>query len=313
MTSDPGAPQPVLAVVDGIEVSGLLAPAPDPRGVLLALHGGGATSVYYDCPGHPELSLLRLAAANGFTVLALDRPGYGATVPYADRLWEPQSRVDLIYRAAEQVLAGRSRGAGTVLIAHSAGCELALRMAADERGRDLLGVEVAGTGRLPTPEAQQAVWGRPAGTRPRGLYDLLWKPVELYPPDMVGGGPVRAEGHRLEAATVNDWSEVEFPDLAGRIRIPVRFTLADHERVWRSDEEAFAQVAVAFTAAPRVVLNRQPGSGHNLSVGRSARAYHLGVLAFAEECLIAAEQVFDCPATQFDGAALDSAREARPL
>ncbi|WP_280478845.1 alpha/beta fold hydrolase [Nocardia asiatica] len=160
-------PIPVVAEVDGIPVSGLLAAAPAPRAVLVALHGGATTSAYFDCPGHPELSLLRLGQRLGYTVLALDRPGYGASGPFADRLLSPRRRVDLMYGAVEAHLDNRPRGAGVFLLAHSAGCELALRMAADERGRGLLGLELAGTGRTHHPEAQEVLWGpRPAAPGP---------------------------------------------------------------------------------------------------------------------------------------------------
>ncbi|MEV5647134.1 alpha/beta hydrolase [Nocardia sp. NPDC052254] len=295
------APQPVRTEVDGIAVSGLLVTARSPRAALVAVHGGATTSAYFDCPGHPELSLLRLAAASGITALALDRPGYGASAPYADRLWEPRSRVDLLYGAVAHLLSGLPGGAGTVLVAHSAGSEQAMRMAADPRGADLLGLELAGTGREHTDIAQRMLWDRPPGTRPRGLNELLWQPAQLYPADIVGGARLAATGPRLEAATVTDWAGTEFPALAAQVRIPVRFTVADHERVWRNDHNGLAAAAAAFTAAPRVVLNRQPGSGHNLSVGRTARAYHLGLLAFIEECLVAADAGLDCSATQFDG------------
>lgn len=303
------APERVVTEAGGIAVSGLLMRAREPRAVLVALHGGATTSVYFDCPGHPELSLLHTARDLGFTVLALDRPGYGASAPHADRLWDPRRRVDLMYSAVAQLLPD-ARDAGILLIAHSAGCELALRMAADDRGRDLLGLEVAGTGREYSAAAATMLSGpRGPGARPRGLNELLWQPARLYPPDLVGGAAIAVNGPRLEAATVTDWADTEFPALAGRIRVPVRFTLGDHERVWRNDPDGMAHAGTAFTAAPRVVLNRQPGSGHNLSVGRSARAYHLGVLAFAEECLLAAGDGFSCSATQFDGA--DGTRPGR--
>ena len=32
----------------------LVAEAPDPRAVIVAIHGGGTTALYFDCPGHPE-------------------------------------------------------------------------------------------------------------------------------------------------------------------------------------------------------------------------------------------------------------------
>jgi len=56
-----------------------------------------------------------------------------------------------------------------------------------------------------------------------------------------------------------------------------------------SGPPALAEIAALFTASPRVVTEEQPGSGHNLSLGLAAPAYHLKVLAFAEECALARE------------------------
>ena len=137
---------PRVVEVDGIPMSALCVEADQPRAVVLALHGGATTARYFDCPGHPALSLLRTAAALGFTVLALDRPGYGASAPFARTFDDPARRVDACYGLAEALLDSRPRGAGVFVSAHSAGCDLALRMAADPRGQGLLGVELAGTG-----------------------------------------------------------------------------------------------------------------------------------------------------------------------
>jgi hypothetical protein len=96
-------------------------------------------------------------------------------------------------------------------------------------------------------------------------------------------------GAPYESAMVNDWAGKDFPALAGDVKVPVQFSVADHERVWRSDPEALAQIAAMFTASPRFVLNEQVGAGHNLSLSVSAAAYHLKVLSFAEECVVARE------------------------
>jgi hypothetical protein len=87
-----------------------------------------------------------------------------------------------------------------------------------------------------------------------------------------------------------NWQKRDFPDLAARVRIPVRFSLADHEAFWEAGPEGLADVASMFTASPRVVVNEQRDGGHNLSLGYSAAAYHLGVLAFAEECVVRANK-----------------------
>ena len=106
------APTRRVVPVDGIPMSGLFAEAPDARAVIVALHGGGSSAAYFDCPGRPDLSLLRAGAAAGFSVIALDRPGYGTSAPYADERWDPTRRVDLAFCAAEAMLGARPRGAG---------------------------------------------------------------------------------------------------------------------------------------------------------------------------------------------------------
>ncbi|MGW1739355.1 alpha/beta hydrolase [Nocardia sp. NPDC001965] len=308
--ADSAAPLPVVAEVpevDGIPVSGLLAEAADPRAVVVALHGGAVDSRYFDCPGHPEHSLLRTGQRLGYTVLALDRPGFRSSAPYADLLDLPERRVELIYGAVDALLDGSPRGAGIFLLAHSAGCELAVRVAAAERGTGLLGLELAGTGRTHQQAAHDLLWGpdRVAGRRPRGVGRLLWEPARLYPADVLGGSSVSAQGSYLESRTLHDWAAREFLGLAPDIRVPVRYSLGEFERVWRNDAAEMVAVGGLFTGSPRVVVNRMPGTGHNVSLGRTAPAYHLDVLAFAEECIIARRTgEFSAPTRQFDGGAV---------
>jgi hypothetical protein len=307
--ADSTGPLPVVAEVPGVDripVSGLLAEAPDPRAVVVALHGGAVDSRYFDCPGHPEYSLLRTGQRLGYTVLALDRPGFRSSAPHARLLDPPQRRVDLVYGAVDALLDGLPRGAGVFLLAHSAGCELAVRMAAADRGADLLGLELAGTGRRHQQAAHDLLWGadRMAGRRPRGVGRLIWEPSRLYPDDILGGSTVSAQGSHLESRALHDWAAREFLGLAPDIGVPVRYSLGEYERVWRNDPAEMVAVGGLFTRSPRVVLNRMPNTGHNISLGRTAPAYHLTVLAFAEECIIArGTGEFSGPALQFDGGA----------
>ena len=104
-----------VVIVDGVPMSALVAEAPDPRAVIVAIHGGGTTAIYFDCPGHPESSLLRTGAAHGFTVVALDRPGYGSSAPYPEAMAHPEQRVRLRTAAVDRILGERPRGAGLFL------------------------------------------------------------------------------------------------------------------------------------------------------------------------------------------------------
>ncbi|MCA2207796.1 alpha/beta fold hydrolase [Nocardia rosealba] len=284
----PGDEAPVsthVVEVDGIPMSALLAEASDPRAVIVALHGGATTSAYFDCPGHPRLSLLRTAPALGFTVLALDRPGYGSSAPFATEISAAERRVELAYGVVERLLGARPLGAGVFVLAHSAGCELAVRMAADVRGADLLGVELSGTGREHHADAVRvlSVAGQDRGAR---LRELLWEPSALYPPEIFGGAAIAARGPMYEATMMPTWTTHDFPRLAARIAVPVQLTVAAHERVWRTDRLALAEMLALFAGAPRVVLNEQADSGHNISMGHSATAYHLKVMSFVEECVL---------------------------
>jgi pimeloyl-ACP methyl ester carboxylesterase len=289
---DTGYPaQPDARLVDafGITLSALVCEVTQPRAVLLALHGGGTTSTYFDCPGRPPFSLLRTAASLGYTAIALDRPGYGISAKHAEEITDTGHHADLAFAALDALLMGRSQGAGVFLLAHSAGCELALRMAATERGRDLIGLELAGTGRqhqwtagnILDPAEPDAA-SRP--TRSQGLRALLWGPRHLYAPDVYANTTIAARSPRYELEA-GSWVD-EFPELAAHIRIPVQFSLGDHETVWRAGPEALADIASLFTASPKVRVNEQADAGHNLSLSLSARSYHLKVLSFVEECAI---------------------------
>jgi len=286
------APRPRVVIVDGVPMSALIAEAPNaegPKAVIVAIHGGGTTAMYFDCPGHPSYSLLRTGAALGFTVVALDRPGYGSSAPYPDAMTRGEQRVDLAYGAVDRILGERPRGAGLFLMGHSGGCELVLRMAADQRGGDLLGVELAGTGRHWHPAAKELLKAATLQSRPAGMRELLWSPERLYPPEILTGITVSPSAPAYEDQAVSNWARRDFPALAPAVRVPVHFSIAEYERVWQTDDSALTEIRTMFSGAPRFTVHRQPDAGHNISLGHTAPEYHATVLSFAEECVDARE------------------------
>ncbi len=279
--TDP-APRRRVVVVDGVPMSGLASHVADPHAVIVALHGGASSSAYFDCPGHPELSLLRAAATRGFTAIALDRPGYGTSAAYAAEFSDPTRRVAASFGAVAKILGGGGHGAGMFLVGHSAGCELALRMTIART--DVIGVELAGTGMRYCDEATAIINEAMLTRRPAGLRDLLWQPTELYP-DEVLTGALSAPGAAYESELTANWPRRDFPAVAAQVRVPVQFSAADHEGVWESSPDALSAICGLFTGSERVVLNHMPDSGHNLSVGKTAGEYHGTVLSFIEECI----------------------------
>lgn len=280
------APRPRVVIVDGVPMSALVAEATEgSKAVIVAIHGGGTTAMYFDCPGHPSFSLLRTGAAAGFTVVALDRPGYGSSAPYPEAVAQPEQRVNLAYGAVDRILGQRPRGAGLFAMGHSGGCELTMRMAADERGADLVGIELAGTGRHWHPAARELLKTATRQSRPVGMRELLWEPERLYPPEVLSGATVYPGAPAYEDLMVSNWARQDFPALAPAVRVPVHFSIAEYERVWQTDDSALTEITKMFSAAPSFSVHRQPDAGHNMSLGYTAPDYHAAVLSFAEECV----------------------------
>ncbi|MEU6800925.1 alpha/beta hydrolase [Streptomyces neyagawaensis] len=277
-------------VLDGghSPLSALLALPRDapPRAVVVALHGGGMRAAYFHGAAHPSLSLLKLGASLGFAVLAVDRPGYGLSttaVPRGESLVE-QART--LSTALEDFAARQATGAGLFLVGHSYGGKAALAVAAHRGEADgpLLGLDVSGVGHRYAIDVNGL-----GGFHGRRTTRLHWGPLRLYPPNTfrLAEGLVTTMPER-EETEASLWPEL-FPGVAGRVRVPVRFTYAEYERWWLHDEATLEEMTGLLTA-PRVVVDRLPRAGHNISLGWAARAYHLRALAFLEECLSGREQ-----------------------
>ncbi|MBY4039233.1 alpha/beta fold hydrolase [Rhodococcus fascians] len=280
-------------------MSGLVRFVEEPRAVLIAWHGGATSAEYFDSPGHPLHSLMRVGASLGFTVLAPSRPGYGDSRSALGDHISAATQVDLSFAVVEEVLRGRSSGAGQFLVGHSQGCVLAVRMAADPRGNELLGIEIAGTGVRHNERAVRVKQSIPEPGFDRSvLRNLLWGPEYYYR----GHAKVVDSAPDFEAVDASTWSE-EFTQLAREIALPVRISLGDHEGWWQSGSAGLESMRSLFRSSARVVVDEQYESGHNLSLGISALAYHLKVLAFAEECVLMRERIdYDNKKLEMDNA-----------
>ena len=130
-------------------------PRQQPRGVIVALHGGTYDSSYYDTGAD---SLLDLAATLGYLVVAVDRPGYGATHGADPELLTFDAQTTILSQALLRVWTDIGQRADLVLIGHSIGGMLALCAAATRPAVPLRGVEVSGMGELWQPGLRE-MWG----------------------------------------------------------------------------------------------------------------------------------------------------------
>ncbi|MEU6526581.1 alpha/beta fold hydrolase [Streptomyces sp. NPDC046924] len=267
---------------DGLTLSALLAEPVDaaPRAVLVALHGGGMRAGYFDNRARPGLSLLALGAQLGYTVLAVDRPGYGLSAARLPRGLTLADSAPVLHAALADFSARYATGAGLFLVAHSYGGKLALA-AAGAFGDVLIGMDISGLGNRLAVAPHQL-----PGPGGQGEWRRHWGALRLYPPNAFRlGQALLSQVPEIEAAQGRSWPEL-YPELAARVRAPVRFTFAEQEQWWRYDEEAVADLTRPFVSAP-VRVDHQPDAGHNISLGWAARTYHLRVCGFLEECLLA--------------------------
>lgn len=256
--------------------------------LVVAVHGGGYHSGYFDVPGH---SLLDVGAAAGFEVVALDRPGYGGSAgPPAGELTFARSAE--ILDEAIGTLWGERGGArpGVVLVSHSIGAAITVHLAARRPTWPLLGISLHGVGDRSPAHVVDAWHAVPPGAGPVELpapqrRALLYGPLGTVDDEAVTAAraSVAPLPHAEMLEIVDGWP-VEHAALAADVAVPVQYALAEHDGLWIVDEERVSAFAAAFTAAPWVHARIQGGTGHNIDHHRLARALHLGQLAFAVEC-----------------------------
>ncbi len=296
----PPAPLPARELlVDTGEtwVSGLVALPRDgdaPRALVVAVHGAGMHAGYFHATTAPGLSLLELGSRLGYAVWAPDRPGIGASADLgADRI-TLAAQASILLDAIDAFSATHALGGGVVLVGHSYGLKVAWAMAAAGRLASIIGVDGAGSGIRyafgwsadGTRDEPRSVagdrgppWG-PARLYPPGTFTRAALPLHEMPPEQVAEGP--------------RWPD-DFRAMGARIRVPLRLTFAEHERLWLTDGEHVEELRAVLHNASSLTVERLPGAGHNTSLGWAARAYHLKVLAFAETCLLLRASTDDAP------------------
>jgi pimeloyl-ACP methyl ester carboxylesterase len=269
--------------IAGVTATGGAAGTP----LIVALHGGGYNSGYFDVPGH---SLLDLGEATGFRVFLLDRPGYGGSEPLPGGAVTFGRSAEVLDAAIGALWAEQGAGhPGVVLLSHSIGSAIAVHIAARQPYWPLLGISMHGVGDRP-PEHIVSAWramppSGPVRLPPEQRRALLYGPEETVDVDVVESAKASVEPVPPEEMLeiVGDWPE-SVAKLAAAVAVPVQYTLAEHDGLWVVDESRVAAFAGYFTSAPWVDARLQAGAGHNLDHHRLSRALHLRQLAFASEC-----------------------------
>ncbi|MET9697486.1 alpha/beta hydrolase [Streptomyces sp. NPDC006529] len=261
----------------GIPLSAHFTLPPDgaPRSTVLAIHGRGMSAGYWD-------AFTPLATRLGHAVLAVDRPGYGGSARYLPEGQNLADQAETLRAALKEHARTHDVGAGVFLLGHSDGGKVALHTAAgDADTPPLLGLDASGVGYHYDPGALHF-----PSTLGGGATKLNWGPLGLYPRGTFQASRALLAPTPPRESAETMWWPRQFETLAPEVRIPVRLTFAQHEAWWDLSPATLTAMTARLTASPAVTLDHLRAAGHNISLGHTATAYHLRVLAFLEECLL---------------------------
>lgn len=265
-------------------------PAPGPRPLIIAIHGGTYTSRYFDVADH---SLLEAAARNGIPAIAIDRYGYGGT-PFIEDMSILGQAAALRGALAKVWAEHHGDTAGVVLIGHSIGAAIALGVGSEPGGLPLLGIAVSGIG-VRTPDTHAGMWNSlpdlPTVEMPGPIKDqLMFGRAGSFSESMPAASHVAdAPVPRAELVDiVGGWQEQAIA-VCAKVQVPVHYRQAEHDLLWVVDPGEVDAFARRFTRAPRVDAAMVRDTGHCMDFHTIAPALHLQQLGFAVQCAIEAK------------------------
>lgn len=282
---------PVSIDAGNVKLSGrfLAATNSQPKALLVALHGGTYSSKYFDTA--PSW-LLDFCASLGYSILALDRPGYGAATSVPPEQLSFDGQVPILQQALAEIWdTYGQQSAGMFLIGHSIGGMIALLLAAENPHERLLGLNMTGAGGLYNEQTKVA-FASLVSDAPTVMMEIaikvmaMYGPAWSYPAELAQYDPERdVPTAAIELAEAQTWG-MRLPQVAVKVRVPVQFIVPEYDHIWRGNSEALSHVAEIFTAAPFVDMGIQRLAGHSIELHTLARAFYMKILAFVEECIV---------------------------
>jgi pimeloyl-ACP methyl ester carboxylesterase len=273
--------QLALTAGDG-SVTGFLARDEAGRPLLVCIPGGSYNARYFDVPGH---SFVRAAIEGGFSVAALNRPGYEDSTPLSRPTFA--GNADALVAAIDDLWSKAKDGCtGVVLVGHSMGGAIAMHIASRPRPWPLLGIAISAI-HYDAPEAVTQAWNSmPADISiefsPEQRVQFMYGPTETYDGSVVAAASAASSpipvAELLEV--VDGWIR-DFPAIAAAVDVPVHYGLSEHEQLWISSPAGVDAFAAAFTGAPSVSARQVLGVGHNIDHHHAGSQYRHDVLDWA--------------------------------
>jgi pimeloyl-ACP methyl ester carboxylesterase len=287
--------QNLRTTVDGYTVAATLHHAGTPHlgsPLLVALPGGTFTSEYFCIAGSPTGSFVDIATRNGFSVLRMDRPGYGASdlLPEDENTFVRQAE---LLDSAISCMLDDCAADTVVLVGHSIGGIVALEIAARQPHWRLTGVAISGMGAaIPAGGAAEQLGALPFS----GVVDLpleerepLWYgPASSVSADAVVSARASfAPAPMIELKSAPKWAAQRLDETALAITVPVHHTLAEFDALWDASPRARDLFLAKFSPTLPVHSEIMAGVGHCIDHHLLGAAMHYNQLAFAHQCMLA--------------------------
>lgn len=271
-------------------LSALYAPAStnNSKALIIALHGGTYSSSYFHLEDQPDLSLLKLGSEIGYSVLSIDRPGYGIAEELNSSF---DYQIPIIRNAINQAISEYELSSDKVfLVGHSIGAMIAMLLAKDSINGTLLGLDLSGAGFEFYEESKTALSHLiEAGPL---LMDKQSKDEIFYGPSWTRSEEVLNEdvatfltsAKEVEIKDAIDWENRIYLE-GPQIKVPIQFTLGEYDNLWKNSSEIMEKTQEIFSVAPFVQTHVQRFAGHCNHLHHVGRAYNLRTLAFVDECI----------------------------
>ncbi|MDI9897401.1 alpha/beta hydrolase [Rhodococcus sp. IEGM 1381] len=259
--------------------------------LIVCIPGGGYTGGYFEVG---DSCFMASAYERGHAALAIDRPAYGESGPLTvETDWYPtQSRI--IEQAIDDAWQKHGDGRpGIILVGHSFGATIALRIAGMDRRWPLLGVSIDGTSGLIVPSMTDLAGSLvdmpihlPLALGPEAIRSMFYGPEGSYDESVfAAAASCIAPAPAIEIREwVSQWP-LEVEKVAAGVTVPVQIRLSEHDSMQPVDAESLAVFSALFTASPRVDAGIYPNCGHNTDHHLGGRQLNQDRLAFAASCV----------------------------
>jgi len=255
--------------------------------LIVAIHGGGFTSEYFDIAGY---SLLDRAVERGCGVIGLDRMGHGGSradgradqslannrawiIEAVDRLWP---------RFAD-------RCSGVVLVGHSIGAALSVMVAADAPDWPLTGVAISGAALAPNPALEAYFSQLPTDpwmeSPAEGKDRLMLGLAGTFDPAMLD--PLHRAYRPVSSQELGEiysvWTDGAAAFFAAA-KVPIHFRIGEQDALWVVDDASVRAVGALISGIDGSSAAIVPGAGHAIDFHRAGADFHRDQLDFALGC-----------------------------